>query len=244
MKLFYFISVIFLSMACYREEIYYSPEGKLKEVSHYFEKIQRRSHTYYFYNSNGAIAKEVLKDGDETGEILYKYNSAGRLIEKQNKIPGNQGFEYYEYDEKGRLTTVISTRSESYDLFYDNLDRLISRKYFSVRNSKTSKRYYKEQTFLYDSTKVEKITDEIIEERNFGSEEKILDRHLKYIYNADGLLEQKKLIDGKGFLSRSSKEFYTYDNLGRIFKKLTYNLNLLDESNYGLTITDTYYYFE
>jgi len=49
-------------------------------------------------------------------------------------------------------------------------------------------------------------------------------------------------VDGAEFLYRDTKEFFVYDNDGRLFKKVVYDLNM--GLHPGLESTATYYYFD
>jgi antitoxin component YwqK of YwqJK toxin-antitoxin module len=243
------ILLLLLFFSCYEEEVYYSPAGKLHQIKRYLEQQKLTSTTTFYYDELGRLAKETLGSDGDNGEIFYFYNKEGRLSEKQNLIPGRRDEVYYNYNEAGQLLKVIGIRTESYFCFYDNLGRLSALRYFSSQNKPQDDDppdsiFYKDEFYQYDSVDLDKITDvTVFRKTGQTPDHKELDRHLKYLYNSDGLLEEIKLIDGKTFLSRSTLEYYIYDSQNRLHRKLYYDLNM-GSSWFGLDRTDTYFYNE
>lgn len=234
----YFL-IIFSLESCYKEDIHNQPSGKIKNISTYYEAGETRFDMNHYYNSSNQLAKEISvnQSGEEVGEILYSYNSLAQLIEKENNIPGRYKRENYTYDSDGKLINQTGYGSPSFDCFYDEFDRLISKKTYTKIFQ--GKHYRQIISFQYDSIHINRITDEKfenIQEINF------LYEHLKYLYDDEGRLEQKKVVDGAEFLYRDTKEFFVYDNDGRLFKKVVYDLNM--GLHPGLESTATYYYFD
>jgi antitoxin component YwqK of YwqJK toxin-antitoxin module len=243
------ILLLLLFFSCYEEEVYYSPAGKLHKIKHYYEALKLEYNSFFYYDELGRLAKETLVSDDGTGEIFYYYNKDGRLSEKHNLTPGRHDEVYYSYNEAGQLLKVIGIRTEPYFCFYDNLGRLSALRYFSSQNKPQDDDppdsiFYKDEFYQYDSVDLDKITDvTVFRKTGQTPDHKELDRHLKYLYNSDGLLEEIKLIDGKTFLSRSTLEYYIYDSQNRLHRKLYYDLNM-GSSWFGLDRTDTYFYNE
>ena len=232
-----FLAVILL-FSCYPEEKFFEAPGKVRKISVFFEQVGSQTDKYFYYNDLGDLVKETWKgQGQEEGmDILYTYNSKGQLIRKQSKIQGNQYTDNYTYDDAGRLIN----RSLGYDYFYDEEDRLAKiSNYNGLVNGE--KNFINNRVYVYDSLHQKRITNEkyyhgkSIQEANLWE-------HLEYLYDGEGLLVQKKLVDGRPQYYRETKEFYQYDADGRLYKMLVYNL---DQYFYpGLDATHTYYYYE
>lgn len=191
----------------------------------------------HFYNSNNQLVKQVLIDHDENElkEILYKYDSNGRLAEKSEESHSSQEKEIYSYDSSGKLTHVAASVSIEYH--YEDFARLALKKLYHDRFQ--GKNYLRNIRYEYDSVFVDRITDEIFEDNQDPIN---VTEHLKYLYNEEGQLEQKVLVDGHAYYYRDTKEFFSYDSQGRLFTKLEYELHRTFDP--GLISTSTYFYFE
>lgn len=224
---------ILLLVSCYPEEKFFEAPGKVRKINVYDEKFGNQTDKYFYYNQLGDLVKETWKgQGQEKGmDILYSYNSNGQMIRKQSKIEGNQYTDDYTYDDSGRLIN----RSLGYDYFYDEQGRLSKISYYN-RRVNGEKNILRNWVYTYDSLFHDRVVEEI-QDWDGGISE-----HLVYIYNEEGLIIQKKLIDGRPHYLRETKEFFQYHADGRLYKMLVYNL---DQVFYpGLDATHTYYYYE
>lgn len=237
MRIVIFLFNAILLFSCYPEEKFFEAPGKVRKISAYHEQMAYRTDKFFYYNELGDLVRETWKgqDQEEGMDILYTYNSKGQLIRKQSKIQGDQYTDDYTYDETGRLIN----RSLGYDYYYDEIGRLSSIwNYYRIDNGKKS--YSTITTYVYDSLETSKILEELFYRKSI--QDANLWEHLEYSYNDDGLLIQKKLVDGAPQFYKGTKEFYQYDADGRLYKMLLYNLDLI--FHFGLDITYTYYYYE
>ena len=236
-----FFIIIILAASCYEEPEYFEISGKLKKISIYSEIAKTRTDKVFLYNDFGKVAKETWynQKGEDVGSIYYSYDSDGKLIKKENKITGQQYIEYYKYDNQGRLINISGINTQLFDLFYDEYDRLTFKKEYVTIGEK---HYINITEFRYDSIAFNRISDELTYTVSGGDiEDLTLYEHLRYEYDNDGMLVQKKLVDGMEYFYRDTKEFFTYDNQGRLYKKLEYDLNAALYP--GLIATSTYYYY-
>ena len=237
-----YLLLVFLTQSCYQEDVYIQPTGKLSKISTYAESSAVGTDKFFYYNQSGQIAKEVWKythNGEERGEIIYSYNSDGQLVEKDSQIYGRFGKERYTYDSEGKVID-LHAESGSFEFQYDHLERLIYKKLYRPQNGE--KNYSETYQYKYDTVHINNITEEIIGEvlQSIGTFQ--IDEHLKYYYNNNNQLEQKVLVDGSGWLNRSTKEFFEYDNQGRIIRIVHYDLHMYFDT--GSDYTDFYYYYD
>jgi YD repeat-containing protein len=211
--------------ACSKEEIYIIPPGSIKATHVKYEQHRMESYHYYYYSSKSQLAKIVAQvDNKDVGYVYFEYDKYDRLVKKTTKTEGEQDWINYIYDDKGRVIKE-SGSGEAWELAYDDAGRLKNR---------TRVMGGLEYEFKYDSLYPDRISEELLWSSGQIAE------HLKYEYNSQGQLVVKKLIDGLLHLDRGTKEFYVYDNLGRISSKLSYNLNIYN--GFGLDTTERYYY--
>ena len=225
LKLTIFLTVFFGCISCSHEEVFIIPPGSIKSVHITLEQLRMEGYHYYYYNQKSQLAKIVIQsDNKDVGYMYFEYDKYDRLKKKTTKTVGEQDWINYIYDDKGRVIKE-SGSGGVWELSYDDLDRLKSR---SITMGRT------EYEFRYDSTYPNRISEELL-----WSGEQIAE-HLKYEYNSLGQLIVKKLIDGLLHLDRGTKEFYVYDNQGRIETILYFNLNKY--LNFGLEKTERYFY--
>ena len=234
--------LVFVTESCYQEDVYIQPTGKLRKISTYAESSAVGTDKFFYYNESGQVAKEVWKythNGEERGEIIYSYNSAGQLVEKDMQIYGNYVKERYTYDSDGKASDVFAGNA-SFEFQYDQYGRLIYKKQYRLQNGE--KNYGDTYQYKYDPVHVNNITDEIKGELVLSTGIFQIDEHLKYYYNSNNQLEQKVLVDGSGWLNRSTKEFFEYDNQGRILRIAHYDLHMYFDT--GSDYTDFYFYYD
>ena len=169
-----------------------------------------------------------------TDKFFY-YNESGQIAKEVWKYSHNneeRGEIIYSYNSSGQLVEK--------DIQYDRYGRLIYKKRYRLQNEE--KNYSDTYQYKYDPVHVNNITDEIKGELVLSTGIFQIDEHLKYYYNSNNQLEQKVLIDGSGWLNRSTKEFFEYDNQGRILRIAHYDLHMYFDT--GSDYTDFYFYYD
>lgn len=245
MRIFLFFLIVLLAFSCYKEEEkLLKISGKLEKSTQFDEQDKTTVTRIYHYNGFGEIAKTSVIgwDGKDAGDIKYYYNERQQLVEEVSKVWDNFYTKKYFYDDKDRLIKTTGDGTIEYE--YDEFNRLIGIYRYKVLFS-GERSYISGIKYSYDSTGSNKIMFEYtfrIHAGNFDDAD--LYEKLEYIYNDEGQLVQKKLVDGKQFLYRGTKEFFEYDSQGRLYKKLEYGLNLYMSNLAGLLYTWTYYYYE
>jgi hypothetical protein len=245
-KIFAIVFIALMATSCYEEQELLELSGKLKSVKVYYEKEKITERRTYHYTSFGAVSREqrFFPEGEEAGEINYFYNDEQQLVEVISTIHGDQYEAYYTYDEKGRLASISgSGKADMSEYIYDQYDRLIEKRGYHYINQE--KQYSTRNIYIYDDDYFDRVIEEAFFAVDNGDLSVIeLQEKLQYIYDNDGRLIQKKLIDGRNIYYRGTKELFQYDSKGRRFKKLEYGLDLYFSHSFGLMSTTTYYYYE
>jgi hypothetical protein len=241
-KLAIFLIILFL-VSCYKEDELFELSGEIKKIDIYYEEISQTVGIQYYYTNFGEIAIEKWIDsqGEDFGQIVYSYNGDEQLIEVESSVFDWRFIKYLTYDKSGKLVnTATRGKAESFDYLYDDYDRLITKMSYNLVYQEKNYDYIVQ--YEYDSVDIDKIVNEITYMVNGNDlNDLILYENLSYEYDSENRLVQKKLVDGEGHFYRGTKEFYLYDGLGRIDKKLVYNLDINFHS--GLESTSSYYYY-
>jgi hypothetical protein len=242
-KLAIFLIILFL-VSCYKEDELFELSGEIKKIDIYYEEIRETVGVQYYYTNFGKVALERWSDsyGSETGKVKYYYDSERRLTEVESTVPNGRFTKYLTYDKDGNLVNTVGTgKAGSFDYVYDAYDRLVKMMNYILISQEKNYDYIVQ--YEYDSVDIDRIVNEITYMVNGNDlSDLILYENLFYEYDSENRLVQKKLVDGKGHFYRGTKEFYLYDVLGRIDKKLVYNLDINFHS--GLESTSSYYYYE
>jgi hypothetical protein len=242
-KLFFLLPIIIVT-SCYKEDELLEISGKVKEATYYHEVTKTLSRRTYHYTSFGEVAREqrFYPDGEDAGEITYYCNDKNQLVEVVSTVHGYRYEEQHTYDKDGRLiNTVGSGKATSCDYIYDIFDNLSEKRAYHFVEQE--KKYLTTQMFHYDDEDLNRVIEESLWRTGNGELASAkLEEKLEYIYDTNNNLIQKKLVDGRDHFYRGTKEFYNYDNQGRLYKKVVYNLDVTIP--YGVEGTFTYYYYE
>ena len=236
---FFILFLIITFTSCYKKVELLEISGELRMISVLHEKSAVTTNRIFYYNSAGLVAKQEWEyiSGESLGEIVYFYNDDNLLLKEESKLHYDLYTIDFLYNEQGLLITQNSNKAHKFDYEYDEKLRLIKKKQFNLDDGK--KHYYFLNVFEYDSINHDKIIVEKTYTSGYENDEGLYE-HLVYEYDVNDNLIQKELVDGVGALNRGTKEFYVYDNEGRISKRIDYDLHVYFP---GGLITHTYFYY-
>lgn len=168
------------------------------------------SKTYYFYNLNGSLAKEVYPDDTV---VEYTYDKLHRLIEKsiysKNELLSLEKWVYSAF----HLVSYTDPRSLVTSYFYDGAGRKILEK----RDKQEKRFFYDELGFLQkvtegdcSHTEMHDVGGRVVEVWEDNGEK--IENHMYFTYDKENRKQMAKRITSAG----EAIDYFSFDSEGRL----------------------------